>query len=1019
MYVPDNGTTYTRPDPRIEAKEIELKIVPDSEKDRNYRAMLGQLSLSDKHRGDFIRRGLSEPEIEYLSGLARSLSHGYLIPFPNVEGQLCGAQIRRDKSDDGGRYRWYTYRQDVAKHNEFGELPLAVYPNGDRIWLIEGTGVKPAVSSFRHGLTTIGAAGGLHHASSKTLKHTLNALGNPSSVVLCPDAGDAVNHHVIKRIRTNLEALEGLGVTVAIAWWGQLSKGDQDIDELPSLFRVQYLTPKEFWALVPSGKPTPLEQTPLEQTWMDAAWKGWHRRRQFASQKKVNERYLPSIPQGDRIIRSAMGTGKTHQLRELVKSYPGGVVMIGSRNSLLLQTIERVNEGLPSTDQIVHIHSDRSTVPLQDPHGRVALCFDSIDRIEPQWFDGKLIILDESVGSIKHLTIGGTLKGKRRKIQSIFAQGMKRSGAVIALDGNQNNTIAKYLEALRGKPIERLENTFKPVALDVRIAVGESDRDYSSVVADAVKAMKNGHKIGFVSDSQRLCEAMDLLLTKLGKKIFRIDSQTLDDPIVKRLASQPTLGAWLASEKYDAIVLSPSAESGVDITTTGYFSQGFGVFFGILDTDQQTQHLRRVREITQWLLHCPSRCMVPSDARRSFFAGTHYREIAESIALELAAAAVAGEEIAPFLDALKDDPHYALLAELKASRDFELSFTRECLIAALEGAGHRVKTMNVQTDHATKAVMRDLREQLILRDARAIFSAEPMSLENAIRVKQSFNATLADRNRAERSILLSRIPGVEHTEAWTVDLVADLLFRDRQRIKRLENWYLLQNLDLESQRKRDRIAKGLEECWLPDIGNRLAKLAWFRKTGILNLQIEDDRIEQIYDSARSPRSQARKLGLSPGRWKPTQWLNRLFKDYLGVESTPTGYTSPEGDPLYEFISHRLGKELADFSQSDRTQTLVPQAIEHSTNECFEEIVNNSHSHTVQTLTPQEIEPSPVVKNMHGSGWAGRAVKILSGAWQGLTGTIDSEPYQANGEWRTWIDTEKGCKAVPIECLGVA
>ena len=113
----------------------EKQIVADQEKDKNYRKILQQISLSDRHREDFKRRNLQQPEIQFLETIARSLPNGYLIPFPNAEGQFAGAQTRRDEAE-GGRYRWHYLRYDWHLNNGFNEKPLAV-------WQLEGTGNSP------------------------------------------------------------------------------------------------------------------------------------------------------------------------------------------------------------------------------------------------------------------------------------------------------------------------------------------------------------------------------------------------------------------------------------------------------------------------------------------------------------------------------------------------------------------------------------------------------------------------------------------------------------------------------------------------------------------------------------------------------------------------------------------------------------------------------------------------------------------------------------------------------------
>jgi hypothetical protein len=230
------------------------------------------------------------------------------------------------------------------------------------------------------------------------------------------------------------------------------------------------------------------------------------------------------------------------------------------------------------------------------------------------------------------------------------------------------------------------------------------------------------------------------------------------------------------------------------------------------------------------------------------------------------------------------------------------------------------------------------------------------------------------------------------------------------------------------------IASTVGERWLPDIGNRLSRLRWFEKNGILSLELTDEQIERLHKSAQSSKSEARKLGLCPGKWKPRQWINRLLHDHLGVRFGDGGYCSPEADPLYGFISNRLDRELADFSQNDRTQTLTPQAVEVIPNDCLPNGVDNSHSPPTQTLTPQAVEADPVAKNLHGIQ-TGKdespiypilvsnepilgEVCIISGPWAGMAGTPEGSPFQGlTGEWRLWLSIDgTGSKSVPLDDL---
>ena len=1057
-YLPESD----RPAPvRVERqKEPEKTIVPDSRKDKSYRSVIEQLELSDRHLQDFARRNLTAPEIEFLSTVTRSLPDGYLIPFPNVDGEFCGAQKRLDSSDRG-RYRWHYLRKDWSLHNEFNEKPLAIYPiAGDSDpWIIEGTGVKPIVANIRHGLTVIGAAGGQHYKSPQTLSDTLFKIGNPKRVVFCPDAGDVINHHVLLRIRDNFECLESLGVQVTIAWWGQRTKQDPDIDHLPNLDAIEYLTPAQFWALsqVPAQS--------LEEEWIKSARRGYQSRRVFTPTTTINDRYLPDIPDGDIAIRSGMGTGKTEALKRLIHNWEGGAIFLGSRNSLLLQSIGRVNEGLHESNKFVHIHDDKNLYSLQDKGGRSALCFDSLDKVKDfSWLDGKLLIFDESVSSIKHLLIGSTLKHRRAKILKLLEELAKRVAAIVMTDGNQNNVFVEYLERLRGAKIPRLLNTAQASSLTVTITQPEKVRDYSYVLKCATESLNQGEVITFLSDSQRLCEAVDRLWSEGGYKTFRIDSKTMTDKAIKAIVSDPKIGEWLRSQGIQALILSPSAESGLDVSTLGYFSKGFAVFMGILDTDTQIQFLRRTREITEWLVHCPPYTTLRTDGNRSIFTGGVQRAIAESIALEMEG--FEGFDLVEMIDNLNKSPHLETAQKLIASRNFEYKFTRECLENALKASGHKVSLLTVEHCPELAAQSKAIRKLLIRADAEQIFNAPAIDVYAARKIKESFNSSLDDRYKAERALLLDRLPGIEGTDLWNLELVERLLFTDRQRLTKLENFWLLKNIDLQTARTRRRIEAIVSgEVWAVDIGTRLAKLRYFRSLGVLEMVdsgaiVPDTQLEPLRERARDKRGKAVTLGLSPGKMGTSQWFGKILESHMGIRAIRglnaigAEFRSPVTDPLFQFVALRLSEKLewesdaelvslrsswksewesgAEIPREEVTQTQTPQGVEVHTNQLNILKPDSSGWYSTQTHTLQGVEPDPSgeflqpekqaepepaepktepAEPIPANQWKGRSVWVNS---LQIHGTIENEPYPTPiGVWRVWVRTQHGSKS--IEC----
>jgi hypothetical protein len=240
--------------------------IPD--RDKALRNLSQSLGLSRRHRQSLIDRGLSQEAIE--SGLFFSIypddpvladippnlpgvSNGKIaasgvgiacLAFDG-EGRAVGYQIRLENVTDS-KYRWA--KGLASSHLADGELPITVIPNGkdkSQVWLTEGI-LKPFVAAHKHGINAIGAAGGHFSGSASQIR---DAIETYREVILSPDAGDINNPQVMKRWADQIKFLESLGKSLSIAWWGQKTKNDDDIDELENLDQVEFLTPSQFLEL--------------------------------------------------------------------------------------------------------------------------------------------------------------------------------------------------------------------------------------------------------------------------------------------------------------------------------------------------------------------------------------------------------------------------------------------------------------------------------------------------------------------------------------------------------------------------------------------------------------------------------------------------------------------------------------------------------------------------------------------------------------------------------------------------
>ena len=258
---------------RLQQEQDRLsQLLSPKERDIQIRKLLAQLGLKAAHKADLHQRGLTDSQIE--AGLFRSvepwqkldreISHrlaginiigsglttphsGYLCPIWNPEGLLIGWQLRLDKAEDGGKYRWPTSAgkkrpNGPTAHLPNGELPLTCCrplegkPQILTIGLIEGVGPKPFITAQLRSQIIIGAAGGNFAASQETLKaylDTVSAELGTRQLTLYPDAGAISNSHVMRQYRRLKELVTRWGYTLRVAWWNQVYKNaDLDADEL-------------------------------------------------------------------------------------------------------------------------------------------------------------------------------------------------------------------------------------------------------------------------------------------------------------------------------------------------------------------------------------------------------------------------------------------------------------------------------------------------------------------------------------------------------------------------------------------------------------------------------------------------------------------------------------------------------------------------------------------------------------------------------------------------------------------
>ena len=176
--------------------------------------------------------------------------------------------------------------------------------------------------------------------------------------------------------------------------------------------------------------------------------------------------------------------------------------------------------------------------------------------------------------------------------------------------------VVSYLTAFcPDKKIETIENTWKnnkaPVNFLMGVEIdGKLKVNVRSPWLDQLLNFASVPAIGL--DSQVFGESLDNLLSERGYNVLRVDSKTVKEKAVKEFLGgdgtkeqsenqniSPS-NRYLIKYKPDVVIYTPSAESGVDVSITNYFSHHFCFFFGVLQVDAILQLMARIRDV-----NCP------------------------------------------------------------------------------------------------------------------------------------------------------------------------------------------------------------------------------------------------------------------------------------------------------------------------------------------------------------------------------------------------------------------------------
>lgn len=877
---------------RSSSKKCSIPALPIPERDKAIRRLHKYIGLNTTDRQSLRDRGLNDDEIDALCafsiapkqevpagtpanlpGMARWYSElatqesGFACPTFDTDGRISSWQMRVNSPVDGNKYKWA-----VNSHLPNGELPVTVCrPLGEAkisgVGLVEGI-LKPYVAAQKLGQAFVGGSGG--NFPDKQLEEALRRL-NPDVVTLYPDAGDVINPRTIQRWKVASESVSGLGYKIQFAWWGQVTKSENDVDELPdtAIADIKYLAPDEFFSL-----------SRLEM----------YRQRVRKEQQKLNSLTYPAIEVNQRylavtlpksgivFVKSPMGTGKTELIKRLAEECSANdskLLLLGSRNGLLYQTCGRAGIQHFRNLQVAG-RTDLTPISLRSTD-TLAMCVDSVWQVDPDNWKGASVIVDEIESVIQHLLNGNTCKKRRGellvKFEAIIQTVLKSGGRVVLMDAGLTDVSVNYIRSLAptGTPVNGVVNEWKSEHnWVVELHEGTTDgvkhfsNDDSGLAKELVAHLQDGGIPAIATDSQLLAEGLERYLQGLGYVGLRVDSKTSrDDPRVQAFMEQPD--QYLRENKPQYVIYTPTAESGLSITEP-FFTAVFGWFKGVLNTKGQLQMLGRVRKTVKRIISSPlyglkdehhSRHLPEEILERL---QSYHQDNCPLIGLRDTLAGSEDPTDAQRREAFDklwnpetniwDSPHLVTWAKLAARDNYQKANLRDQLKAALTDAGHQVSVVKKPREVELKDELKSQRQEIKAERAEAIAQADDISIEQARSILNSDCSTEEQENQAQKAILAESLPSVE----LTPEFVLKAHISDGGRwLRRVRTDWMRQHPEVQKQLDRQNWVWHLDQplVALQDIKADSLKLKALERLGIQEL-LDPDRVF----NADCPKTQA-------------------------------------------------------------------------------------------------------------------------------------------------------------------
>jgi hypothetical protein len=404
---------------------------------------------------------------------------------------------------------------------------------------------------------------------------------------------------------------------ILVAWWGQVSKDDSDIDELDNFDNINFINFDEFRKLtqvseelntkIKPSKPAQKQELKTDD-WEQLRAKTATYNLTRKADLVIESGYLPSLELSDIPspllgIKGNCGAGKSVFISNLLKNWNENIIQVAHLNNLLSNTAPKFDlmhhrELIDDLGLTVGAYSNLAITDIS-----MAAKLDISAWLGNNRF---ILVLDEIEQVLKSIQLNKNLRGNslRLKARVKIEWMIKNAAYVICSDRDLCDETIEYIEQVRGEKFYIIHHTGKKglTKMPVKMVV---NKDKTKVLQSLYSDIKKGLKVLIGCENRSDLTAIELELQKMGindKEILTVHGENSNEKEIKDLIADIDKQYF----NYRIFGYTSTLGTGISLDTQHFDKAYYFVSGDVLQASEIIQKMSRYRFDVDTTIWCNS-----------------------------------------------------------------------------------------------------------------------------------------------------------------------------------------------------------------------------------------------------------------------------------------------------------------------------------------------------------------------------------------------------------------------------